>query len=652
MLRLASLFAVLLTVAPTALWAQTFQIDTQFITGLRSPTAMTFAPDGRLFVTEQGGAVRVVTADDQLLPTPFLTLSNVRTDGEQGLLGLAFDPAFALNGYVYVFYTTASPRNSRVSRFTANGNVVVPGSEVILFEYGNYAGNHRGGDIHFGADGKLYFATGDAGNPSQAQQVTSFNGKILRLNRDGSIPSDNPTTFRDTSGATLTPSAGYRAIWAMGLRNPFRFAMEPATGRVHVNDVGAGTWEEVNSASAGSNFGWPTCEGACSNGNATNPVYAHRGGVDGTCAITGGVFYDGGQFPATYTNNYFVIDYCTTWVRYLRTDNTWAALPVTIPSSSVGLKVAPDGSVYVLGHGSGTISRITYSGSGSNRNPVAQFSATPTSGSAPLNVAFNAIGSTDPDGDPLTFAWNFGDNTTGSGVNVSHTYAANGTYVAQLTVTDGRGGSATRQVSIAVGARPTATITSPAQGASYSAGTAISFAGQGTSASGAALPASALSWTVVFHHDTHTHPALGPVNGVASGSYTPPTSGHTESDVFYRIHLTVTDPSGLQTTVTRDVQPRTAVVTITSNVAGTQVLVDGQPRTTPFSFTGVAGVRRALDVVTPQTIGGLGYQFGSWSNGGPRNQTLVTPSSNFTLTVNMTPAVPPPAPPGNVRIIR
>ncbi len=647
--------ALFATGTTTVAWFQqtpegTFQIDNQFITGLRSPTGMTFAPDGRLFVTEQAGVVRVIAPGGQLLSTPFLTLSNIASAGERGLLGLAFDPDFTSNGYVYIFYTPNSPALSRLSRVTANGDVAVASSLVTLLEWPNSYSNHRGGDIHFGPDGKLYLAVGDAGAPTNAQTVTLYNGKVLRLNKDGSVPSDNPTSFTDTSGATLNPSGPYRAIWAIGLRNPYRFAFDGATGAMRINDVG-GSLEETNVGRAGRNYGWPTCQGgACSNAYAENPAYAytHSNG----CAITGGAFYQGTQFPAGYQGNYFTSDYCATSIRYVRTDNSAATLPVSIPAGAVDLNVAPDGSIYILGYEAGIISRITFAGTGSNRNPVAQMAASPTSGAAPLTVSFSASGSSDPDGDPLTYAWEFGDGATGAGLTSSHVYANSGTYTARLTVSDGRGGSHLRQLTITVGNPPDPIITAPVQGSLYSAGETISFSGTATDLQDGTLPASAFSWRVLFHHDSHTHPAFGPINGVTSGSFTVPTTGHPEHTVFYRIYLTVTDSSGLQREVTRDVMPRKVNITLTTNVSGAQVLLDGAPMATPLTFTSVVGVQRTIAVVSPQTIGGQAYEFTSWSDGGANSHTIAVPATNTTYTATLTPSAAAPRSPGNVRIVR
>src|SRR5688572_8097018 len=231
--------------------------ETRVASGLTSPTAMAIAPDGRIFVAQQGGALRVVR-NGTLLSQPFLSVS-VNSSGERGLLGVAFDPDFASNNFVYVYYTTASsPIHNRVSRFTAsaaNPDVAAAGSEVQILNLPTLssATNHNGGAIHFGTDGKLYIAVGDNANAANSESFGTTLGKVLRINADGSIPSDNPF-LAQTTGLN-------QSIWARGLRNPFNFAVDRTNGRMHVNDVGQDTWEEVNHAVAGANFGWPTTEG-------------------------------------------------------------------------------------------------------------------------------------------------------------------------------------------------------------------------------------------------------------------------------------------------------------------------------------------------------------------------------------------------------
>ena len=180
--------------------------EVRIASGLVGATAMTFAPDGRLFVCQQGGQLRVIKGRE-LLSTPFLTVS-VDSSGERGLLGVAFDPDFSSNQFVYIYYTVSStPTHNRISRFTADGDEAVPESEIIIFELDNLssATNHNGGAIHFGPDGKLYAGVGENANGANAQTLTNLLGKMLRIGSDGSIPTDNP--FIDT------PSGAIRAIW-------------------------------------------------------------------------------------------------------------------------------------------------------------------------------------------------------------------------------------------------------------------------------------------------------------------------------------------------------------------------------------------------------------------------------------------------------
>src|SRR5687768_17233898 len=285
--------------------------ETQIASGLSNATAMAFSPDGRLFVCLQGGQLRVITSTG-LLPTPFLTVS-VDSSGERGLLGVAFDPDFANNQFIYVYYTATAPAiHNRISRFTANGNVAVPGSEVVILDLNNLstATNHNGGALHFGPDGKLYAAVGENANGSNAQTLANLLGKMLRLNADGTIPTDNP--FYNTA------TGNNRMIWTLGLRNPFTFDFQPGSGRMFINDVGQNTWEEINDGIAGSNYGWPGAEGntQCTTYRCPIYTYDHSGGA---CAITGGAFYNPAvqPFPAEYVGKYFFADFCSGLIRRL-----------------------------------------------------------------------------------------------------------------------------------------------------------------------------------------------------------------------------------------------------------------------------------------------------------------------------------------------
>ena len=342
-----------------------------------APTAMDFAPDGRLFVCLQGGQLRVIE-NGVLLATPFVTVTTT-ANGERGLLGIAFDPNFASNQFVYVYYTDITPPiHNRVSRFTANGNVAVAGSETPILELDNLssATNHNGGGIHFGSDGKLYVGVGENANPANSQTLANRLGKLLRINADGTIPSDNPTTFPGIAGSSSGPN---RAIWAVGLRNPYTFAFQPGTGRLFINDVGQSTWEEINDGIVGSNYGWSICEGFCSppNANYRDPLFEYGHGSSGTtgCAIVGGTFYNPAinQFPASYVGKYFFSDLCSGWIRLMDPSNNTASDFATDLSTPVDLKVGPEGSLYYLIQGNG--------------GQVWKISATPTGTPTPTPTA-------------------------------------------------------------------------------------------------------------------------------------------------------------------------------------------------------------------------------------------------------------------------
>ncbi|HEX5705470.1 MAG TPA: PQQ-dependent sugar dehydrogenase [Pyrinomonadaceae bacterium] len=364
------------------------------ISGLSNPTAMAIAPDGRIFVCLQTGQLRVIK-NGALLPTPFVTLT-VDPQGERGLLGVAFDPDYATNRFVYVYYTATTPAtHNRVSRFTAdiaNQDVAAAGSEVVLLDLETLsATNHNGGAIHFGPDGKLYIATGENAVPSFSQSLANRLGKILRINSDGTIPADNPTSFPNIAGS---PSGVNRAIWAVGLRNPFTFAFQPGTSRMFINDVGQSSTEEINDGIAGSNYGWPTCEGGCSilHPNFRDPLfqYGHGFGPTTGCAIAGGAFYNPGtlQFPAKYVGRYFFADLCSGWIRLMDPSNNTAEGFASGISQPVDLAVGSDGSLYYLARGSSAVFRVQYSGG----STLAINNLTITEGNSGTSVAtFNVL---------------------------------------------------------------------------------------------------------------------------------------------------------------------------------------------------------------------------------------------------------------------
>lgn len=353
--------------------------QTNVVTGISAPTAMAFAPDGRAFICQQTGALRVVK-NGSLLPTPAITLT-VNSSGERGLLGVAFDPEFTINGYLYLYYTATSPVHNRICRFTVTGDIIDPASEILLMALENLsATNHNGGGMAFGPDGKLYIAVGDNAVSSNSQSISNRLGKILRINKDGSIPADNPANI-DGIGM---PSGINRAIWSAGLRNPYTLAFQPGTGILFVNDVGQGAWEEVNDCTLpGKNYGWPATEGNFNQAgfpNFTLPVYAYpHGSVVGQgFAITGGAFFNPTttNYPSQYIGKYFFMDFSINWIDMLNFSaplvntksknakkletNIWTREPFasSISGSSVGLTTGPDGNLYYLSRSTGALVKI------------------------------------------------------------------------------------------------------------------------------------------------------------------------------------------------------------------------------------------------------------------------------------------------------
>ena len=603
--------------------------ETTVATGLSNPTAMAFAPDGRLFVAQQGGALRVIK-NGALLSSPFITLS-VDSSGERGLLGIAFDPLFTANNYIYLYYTVpGSPARNRLSRFTANGDVVVSGSEFVVLNLDSLssATNHNGGAIHFGPDGKLYVAVGENATASNAQTLTNLHGKMLRLNKDGTIPADNPF-YGSTSGNS-------RAIWAYGLRNPFTFNFQPGTGRMFINDVGAGSWEEINDGLAGSNYGWPTTEGPTTNPSFRSPLHAypHSGGSANGCAITGGAFYNPAtvQFPSSYVGKYFFADYCSGWIRHFDPSTGGASGFATGIGSPVDLQVHPDGSLYYLYRSGGGVRRITYNASQAPSITQHPASITVSTG-APASFSCAASGTS-----PLSYQWQRnGSNISGA---TSQTYV-----IASASMTDNGAqfrcvvtniaGSATSNnatLTVTTNTAPTASISAPAAGTTYAAGTTINYSGTGTDSQDGPLPASAFTWQVDFHHDSHTHPFVPATIGSMTGSFVIPAVGETATNVWYRIYLTVTDSGGMTHTAQRDITPRTSQITIASVRSGLQITVDGQPYTTPHTFSSVHGMQRSIGTSSPQTVTSAPWTFQSWSDNGAMTHNITTPITNATYT--------------------
>lgn len=524
--------------------------DTMVAGNLELPTACEFAPDGRLFILLKRGVVRIYK-NGGLVSAPALTIP-VTDNSERGLLGIAFDPDFNSNRFVYLYYTTASsdPKN-RVSRFTVNGDTIDRASEQIILDgIRSDAGNHNAGWIEFGNDGRLYIATGDGGdNANFSQSLSSINGKILRINKDGSIPNDNPFFGQNDRRGE---------IWAYGLRNPWRFTIDSITGTMFIGDVGQNRFEEVNVGRRGGNYGWPSAEGRSNNNNFVNPIHTYEHN-DGSASITGGIIYRGSTFPTQYRGAYFFADYVLGFIRYLKLSSSNNVVSVNEFSPDAGhvvhLTQGPDGAIYYALIGERQIRKIQF-GSGNNSAPVVRVTSSRRHGPLPLTVNFSAARTFDPDGDPLQFVWNFGDGSTARGQQVNHTFRTARNFSVRLTVTDSRGGRTLSPVlRVFAGNRaPVPVITAPANGSTVRPGQTVRFTGRASDPDEGTLDPSRLTWSVVQHHNDHTHPFLAPLRGVTTGTFTVPANDHTDGTVFYRIRLKATDSRGLPIIKTVDVR--------------------------------------------------------------------------------------------------
>lgn len=343
-----------------------FEVTT-VATGLSGATALEVASDGRVFVCEQDGKLRVIK-NNQLLPDPFVTIP-VEHNWERGLIGVTVAPDFPDDPYVYVVYVTNKPyTHHRVSRFLAQGDKAAPHSEEILLRGddqskfgGNVPAGHQGGAIHFGRDGKLYIGIGEQTAKTPSQRLDALQGKLLRINPDGSIPSDNP--FRDRT------SGKYQSIWAIGCRNPFTFAVQRSSGSILINDVG-GKYEEINRGVAGANYGWPNVEhGPTEVEGITAPIHVYP-----QASISGGDFAEHLGWPEPYRDRYFFADFVHGWIKMLDPQEPEESQPFAEGlRRPVDLRFGNDGSLYVLlrnawvvdskfEDGTGALMRIDYKG--------------------------------------------------------------------------------------------------------------------------------------------------------------------------------------------------------------------------------------------------------------------------------------------------
>ena len=377
-------------------------IESQIVAGLASPTAMAFAPDGRIFVCEQGGRLRVVK-NGVLLSTPFI-------DSHRRRLGRARAAGRRVRSRLRQptnSSTSTTPR--RLQRFTIasaasprTATSRCPAARSILLELNNLssATNHNGGAMHFGPDGKLYIAVGDNANGANSQSLANLLGKILRINRDGSIPSRQ---------SVLRPDDGVnRRDLGAGAPEPVHVRLPARHGRMFINDVGQNTWEEINDGQAGANYGWPDDRGTDDDPAFTRPLYAYQHARAASPVAPSPAARStrrATQFPAEYVGDYFFADYCGGWIDQLDADasNRHANVRQRRRAAPVDVHVGPDGALYYLARGTGAttgvVQRIAASGPQAPTITTQPQNRTVSAGQ-PATFSVVASGS-----QPLTYQW-------------------------------------------------------------------------------------------------------------------------------------------------------------------------------------------------------------------------------------------------------
>ena len=628
--------------------------EVQIADQIFSPVSLAMAPDGRAFIMTDSGRAHVVK-NDVLLNTPLFDIrSKVDDVGDRGLFSVAFDNNFEQNGFIYVVYTFDSNGTddgigrNRLVRFTVNGDTA--GNETLLFDdfpEDPDVNLHYGGAVEHGDDGKLYVTIGDFLLGRNGQDRSNLKGTILRLNTDGSIPSDNPF-FGELQGVN-------RAIFAYGVRNPWQTVENPRTGEIFFSDVGSSDYEELNVLEAGGNYGWFEAEGPKdpndpSQASFIDPLFAYRH-VDNFpndpfagCAIVGGSFYetDNPTFPPEYRGQYFTGDFCEGRIFTVDPDTGQARNFMDgFNFGLVDMAVSPtNGDLYFIDQTfndddtfpRGGIGKITFVGPQTDITITSQPADLSISagGDASFFVAVTAPGNTTyqwlRNGSPI-------NGETESRLTISNVDAGDdGDRFSVIVSSAGQTVTSDEAVlTLSSNRAPVPNISFSGADGGYEAGEPISFSGSATDAEDGAIPESSLRWDIRLNHDDHDH---GLVSGLVtdSGTYAVPTAIETDTNVWLTLYLTATDSDGTSTTVTQRIDPKIVTITLASDPANLDVTLDGNSRSAPFSFDSVVGVDREVSAPASQTQNGTTFTFASWSDGRGRDAVRATPDNDTTWT--------------------
>jgi len=606
---------------------------------INEATAMAHAPDGRIFIAERSGAVKVYQNN---------TVSTVHTvstttASEQGLLGITLHPNFAQNGKCYIFYTNAGMTIHYLDAIVITAaNQVTSVTRIMEFDP-IINGFHNGGALLF-KNGYLYVAIGESNSSSEAAKLDTYRGKILRLTEDGQPAPGNP--YYNEAGA----SRQKRSIWAIGMRNPWKMSLDPLSQKIFVVNVG-GNYEELDDVTnpdpaKNYNYGWDE-NGRSGPEQAANTItaafyYGHSGWG---CAITSGTFFNPAttNYPVEYRNRFYFTDWCSGWLRSIDAANPtigqWQEFAPSGFGSILGTSVGNDGNIYYFKYNTtGSLWRIEYSNTQAPVIVNQPASQTVTAGD-PVTFSVSASGAT-----PFTYQW-LKDNTPISGA-IANTYTIAAATLAdagnyQCIVKNNNGTITSNNGTLTVqpfNARPIADITSPLTTTTWNVLDVINYAGTATDQEDGVLAAAAFNWEVRFFHkdnatSEHWHP--GPVvpSGVKSGNFIANNGGETSPNIWLRIILTITDSNGRTGKDSVDVFPNKVNVTALTNVPGLKIVLAAQG-TTPFTKTLVVNGLVNLEATSPQALGNNNYVFTSWAHGGDASQSIRVPAKDTVYTAN------------------
>ncbi|MFT6747712.1 MAG: glucose/arabinose dehydrogenase [Glaciecola sp.] len=611
-----------------ASFADEFYIKNGFIAELvtdniENPTSMDMAQDGRIFVSEKGGNIKIIE-NGILLANNFLEL-DVDIYGERGLGGILLDKEFDKNGHVFVYYSVLGENHNRLSRYTAIGNSVIPESELVLLDFDQLSNTvHNSGAMRWALDTTLILTVGDGLKSTLVQKTDNFFGKILRINRDGSVPADNP--FYETL------IGDNRLIYALGFRNAFTMDIHPTTGQILANDVGDAKFEEVNEIKAGFNYGWPIVEGPIADetapDNYQDPLssYTHE---NNNCAIVGGAFYapEQSRFPDDWMDQYFFSDYCSGNIHRMNPETGEVQDTLIKHGGNItSLFVSKDGYLYysIFGYGPSQVWRVSFVGSGVpfiTKQPVADIAVVGEDVTVNIEASGDAT---------ISYQWYFEggklNGETSSELKMTTVQLADSGKTLFCQVKNGIGEiySDTIVLKVTQNQRPIITITSPLIASKYNSGDSLIFEGSATDPEDGALNNVALEWKIDFHHNVHSHPVLPSTSGISRGAIFLPRIGETSIDVWHRVQLTATDSKGLTRISYVDVHPNLGKLTVKTIPAGFPVGLDGNFIDTDYTDDLVIGSQRTLTAQELVNRNDSLFQFSKWSNNSEENIATVT----------------------------